>query len=58
MNKTLSYIDTQFNRLQKTQYSYTIKIWDGLGNITNHITISHSNLLRIQEILKQSENKE
>ena len=58
MNKNFSYIDTQFDRLQKTQYSYTIKIWDGQGNITNHISISHSDLLRIQEILNQSENKE
>lgn len=29
MAKNFSYIDTQFNRLEKTQYSYTIKIWDG-----------------------------
>lgn len=49
-----NYINSQFDRLKQTNYSYTLKIWDSNGNSTNHLNVTHAELLQIQAILHKS----
>ncbi len=53
MNKNENYVRDQFKRLTDTEYGFGIKIFDGLGNTTNTMTLTPQTAKLILKILKE-----
>ena len=53
MNKNENYVKNQFKRLTDTEYGFGIKIFDGLGNTTNTMTLTTHIAKLILKILKK-----
>ena len=49
------YLRNQFDKLNKTKFGFSIKIFDGEGNYTNQMELTPN---RAREILKILEEKE
>ena len=45
------YIKNQLERLQKSEYSKSIRIYDGEGNSTNYFNVDEKSFNKIKKIL-------
>ena len=52
MNQYENYVRQQFNKLQKTNFCYSVKIFDGNGNTTNQMELTPQKAELILKILK------
>ena len=53
MNQYEHYVRQQFNKLQKTDFGYSVKIFDGNGNTTNQMELTPQKAELILKILKE-----
>ncbi len=51
------YLKTQFKKLKKTKYGFSLKIFDGEGNETNQMELTPNRAKEIIEILKDFDNE-
>ncbi len=52
------YLNNQFKRLQKTQYGFSIKIFDGVGNETNRMELTPNRAREIIDILESKADED
>jgi hypothetical protein len=50
------YLINQFNKLQKTKYGFSIKIFDGNGNATNQMELTPNRAKEILEVIKNEKH--
>jgi len=53
MNRYENYVRDQFKRLTETEYGFSVKIFDGLGNTTNTMELTPQKAELILKILKE-----
>ena len=53
MNRYENYIREQFKKLQETDFGFSIKIFDGVGNSTNHMELTPQKAKLILKILNE-----
>ena len=51
------YLQEQFKKLKPTEYGFSIKIFDGLGNSTNQMELTPNRAIELLEVLKQQKTK-
>jgi len=51
------YLQEQFKKLKPTEYGFSIKIFDGLGNSTNQMELTPNIAIELLEVLKQKEQE-
>ena len=57
MNRYENYVREQFKRLTETEYGFSIKIFDGLGNTTNTMELTPQKARLILKILKEKKGE-
>tara|TARA_R100001082_G_scaffold58105_1_gene32197 strand:- start:215 stop:391 length:177 start_codon:yes stop_codon:yes gene_type:complete len=50
------YLRNQFDRLKKTEFGYSIKIFDGEGNFTNQMELTPNRAREILKILEEQQH--
>ena len=53
MDRYENYVREQFKRLKETDYGFSVKIFDGLGNTTNTMELTPQKAKLILKILKE-----
>lgn len=53
MNRYENYVRKQFKKLQETNFGFSIKIFDGLGNTTNQMELTPQKAKLILKILNE-----
>ena len=53
MNRYENYVREQFKKLQETNFGFSIKIFDGLGNTTNQMELTPQKAKLILKILNE-----
>jgi len=57
MNRYENYVREQFKRLTETDYGFSVKIFDGLGNTTNTMELTPQKAELILKILKEKRKR-
>ena len=52
---SFDYLKEQFEKLKTTKYGFSIKIFDGEGNSTNHLELTPNRIDELKKIFDKSE---
>jgi len=52
---SFDYLKGQFEKLKTTKYGFSIKIFDGEGNSTNHLELTPNRIDELKKIFDKSE---
>ena len=52
---SFDYLKGQFKKLKTTKYGFSIKIFDGEGNSTNHLELTPNRIDELKKIFDKSE---